>query len=533
MKITGLITVIWLLVKAIGFITNPIFVVIAATGLLYKAWQENWFGIRNIALNVWEDIKDIWGKVENGLDVAVNWSKEKMTPIWTWIKETLIPWTENTAIPGIKLGFSFVWNEGKKLFDHLFRSEEKAKEMNMKMALSGEGKVKEGLVWRLLDKGSQTISFGMKWIKEKGNISWEWINDTLIPWTKEKGLQVKTKFNATVNWVKDVSKAFKKGVEQGDWSDFKEIGISFSFDASNLIFGEGTQNLLKNARKQVDGLREKMMKSDFGSYKLMSNFIEGALGDEETSPALKIGMQIGQAIWEGIRLVWSTANLLTSLMNNLFVEAGNAFMKLGGNIASQIWQGMRDFFSVRNLMDIIKGEGGGGAGGPEDKKDNKEGILGGLLNTGNGYIRNNNIGFVAYDKMMENDKPTFGKNAMNSTYSPYVNNGGNGIPDKYMKPSNSIVINNIGKDNMMDMGNSSFYKYEELKRFIEEELGIVDWSGNRSYSSGGYTGTGNVNDIAGYVHKGEYVIPKRMVKDNPGLIASLDEKRRRGFRGRR
>lgn len=51
---------------------------------------------------------------------------------------------------------------------------------------------------------------------------------------------------------------------------------------------------------------------------------------------------------------------------------------------------------------------------------------------------------------------------------------------------------------------------------------------NKGYSVGGYTGHGGKYDVAGVVHKGEYVIPAWMVQSNPMMIASL-EKERRGY----
>lgn len=50
-----------------------------------------------------------------------------------------------------------------------------------------------------------------------------------------------------------------------------------------------------------------------------------------------------------------------------------------------------------------------------------------------------------------------------------------------------------------------------------------------NYDTGGYTGQGNTNQVAGVVHAGEYVIPQWMVKQSPELIATLERKRLRGY----
>ena len=55
---------------------------------------------------------------------------------------------------------------------------------------------------------------------------------------------------------------------------------------------------------------------------------------------------------------------------------------------------------------------------------------------------------------------------------------------------------------------------------------------NAGYASGGYTGKGDPDEIAGLVHKGEYVIPAWMVKKMPWLIVWLEKNRKKlkGFK---
>lgn len=46
---------------------------------------------------------------------------------------------------------------------------------------------------------------------------------------------------------------------------------------------------------------------------------------------------------------------------------------------------------------------------------------------------------------------------------------------------------------------------------------IVTKASSRGWSEGGYTGRGGVNEVAGIVHKGEYVLPQSMVDQSTGL----------------
>lgn len=52
--------------------------------------------------------------------------------------------------------------------------------------------------------------------------------------------------------------------------------------------------------------------------------------------------------------------------------------------------------------------------------------------------------------------------------------------------------------------------------------GVFDFLG---FASGGYTGQGGRNEVAGVVHRGEYVIPQSIVQSSPQLISSIESKR--------
>lgn len=51
----------------------------------------------------------------------------------------------------------------------------------------------------------------------------------------------------------------------------------------------------------------------------------------------------------------------------------------------------------------------------------------------------------------------------------------------------------------------------------------------KGFAEGGYTGNGGKYEEAGVVHKGEYVIPQWMVKQNSSLISALETQRTRGY----
>lgn len=70
-----------------------------------------------------------------------------------------------------------------------------------------------------------------------------------------------------------------------------------------------------------------------------------------------------------------------------------------------------------------------------------------------------------------------------------------------------------------------------VKKQIGGQLEMKHSGGYVGFDTGGYTGDGGKYDVAGVVHKGEYVIPKWMVSKNMDVIAGLESQRLRGFDG--
>ncbi len=64
---------------------------------------------------------------------------------------------------------------------------------------------------------------------------------------------------------------------------------------------------------------------------------------------------------------------------------------------------------------------------------------------------------------------------------------------------------------------------------VGKAFGLMYTGGYAGFETGGYTGEGGKYEIAGVVHKGEYVIPKQLVDKNKDVIANLESQRLRGF----
>lgn len=57
----------------------------------------------------------------------------------------------------------------------------------------------------------------------------------------------------------------------------------------------------------------------------------------------------------------------------------------------------------------------------------------------------------------------------------------------------------------------------------EQQARALEGLKNLGYSDGGFTGRGGVNEIAGVVHKGEYVVPQSQVDQNTGMPKSMGD----------
>jgi hypothetical protein len=91
----------------IATITNPVFLLAVAVGLLAAAWTENWFGIRDTLTDVWnntlrpafEDAREwIEDKITKALKVLTDIWENTLLPamkgVWSWMEETLFPFYE-------------------------------------------------------------------------------------------------------------------------------------------------------------------------------------------------------------------------------------------------------------------------------------------------------------------------------------------------------------------------------------------------------------------------------------------------------
>lgn len=68
----------------------PLLAIAAAAGILYVAWNENIFGIRDIAKNVFGEIMDIADTVKEAFPNSIEAAVERVLDLFTWLKMKLV-----------------------------------------------------------------------------------------------------------------------------------------------------------------------------------------------------------------------------------------------------------------------------------------------------------------------------------------------------------------------------------------------------------------------------------------------------------
>lgn len=128
---------------AIAALGGPITLIVAAVAALAVAWQQNWFGIRDVTKQAWEAIKSAintaWNAIKSDLDSGLQSLKSAMDTAWNAMKQTVISTWDSiksaitSAIDAVRNAvqsgmssvqniFSSVWNAIKSTIDNVLNS---------------------------------------------------------------------------------------------------------------------------------------------------------------------------------------------------------------------------------------------------------------------------------------------------------------------------------------------------------------------------------------------------------------------------
>jgi hypothetical protein len=151
-----------LLVKAIGLggavivktfqtIFSWPFLLAFGASVIYAAWHDNWFGIRDLINNVWQKIEPIFMAMWNWITKSWKWTVNIVGEGWEWIKNVFLP------LAGQVLATTWNWliNISEKLFNFV-----------KDIAIPWLGK---------------TVATVWKWLTEFAGNSWNFLNEKVFP----------------------------------------------------------------------------------------------------------------------------------------------------------------------------------------------------------------------------------------------------------------------------------------------------------------------------------------------------------------
>lgn len=98
------------LLASLGSVLPIIAAVAGAAYLLYKAWEDNFGGIRDFAIGLWKDLQKFFGDIVAMVKTAVEENRADIIGVWEGIKVILIPIVES-----MKIAITLAWNTIKNV----------------------------------------------------------------------------------------------------------------------------------------------------------------------------------------------------------------------------------------------------------------------------------------------------------------------------------------------------------------------------------------------------------------------------------
>ena len=512
-KAFGVLSAIYSIITSPIILGGAVFVGIGTA--LYDAWDNDWKGVRtritnfiDESLKKWKEFNkwEGWNSIKNiALDIY-DW----FDGLWDKIKIGDWSGAWNQVLTGLK-------NIWKKINEYFFRTPKEAKKINNLIKMSGDPfkKVKPGLIYRLKKqlqeqwkKLSNWKGWGKiwDWVKQATNVSWQFIKNSwnrlkkwegwskLWNWIDEKtpkkldlGIKKLVEgtnlgIKATLKWTGKTYNAIKKGFNTGNWADAIGIGADLWKKGMNLLIGFKVSQLAGAA------LLTKIQ-----------NAISW-LGTGTTGAIFSTAGLLGIAS-VGVQLVEAANN------------AGKTWEKVGANIITAVALGMgigsftgnpkAGVLTFSIVMNLEVGEIIG-----------LDSILGKYREIGE-VAQNKSLSFLEkvnkiYDLISE-------ITAGNSTW----------IPERPKTPKYWIPKNENAKEGKHQITPEELQKYWEKNKI---KLPIFDESIFDEYQEGGMTADVSINQAAGIVHGGEWVMPAWMVNQFPSLTKLLENIRTKGFK---
>lgn len=212
---------------AIAALVTPVGIIVAVVGLLAAAWTENWFGIRDILTEFWENtarpiLEQLWAWLQVNVPLAIQYLSDfwqttllpALQVVWTFINETLIPILSDiwnwlsinipiaiqtlsdfwnlTLLPALQAVWAFINDLLLPLIIAL---------VDLGLAVAEKATEALTIVW-------ETRLY--PWLQKV----WAFIQDNIMPIFKTVGDEMRGPLASAVQWVKDKFEAFTGVLER-------------------------------------------------------------------------------------------------------------------------------------------------------------------------------------------------------------------------------------------------------------------------------------------------------------------------------
>ncbi len=224
-------TAITSVVSAVGLGTIGWIALIAAALVgMYLAWKNNWGGIRDLVIGVWEAIKPHWEAMKEHITALIEAVKVgDWEEAWNSIQSLAID-----AWNAIKDGAAAVWDWLEPKLKRLDELTGGVFTTTWKWVVEAFGPLWEFIRDDVLPVLSKAFSTTWNWLIEAGGAAFAWIKDTAIPWMREAAQTAWTwtlkAAGAYLDWIKDTVIPFYTDVLRTVWNwglDF--LGTSWTW----------------------------------------------------------------------------------------------------------------------------------------------------------------------------------------------------------------------------------------------------------------------------------------------------------------
>lgn len=347
------------IVKTFQTIFSWPFLLAFGASVIYAAWHDNWFGIRDLINNVWQKIEPIFMAMWSWITKGWNWTVNIVGEGWQWI--------ENVALPLVGQAFFTVWNWlvdiGSEaisfITNKVFPLVGKAVSTTWSWSANFVGDAWDFLRDKAFPWIGRTVSTIWGWIVQMLGAGWQTLKN-LLSWI---GSSVGTVWDWILNVSDNIGKGFVwfwdnilKPLIGGAWGVLKTSWDFLVNLSTNLVKGfvwlydnilsplaEGTWNVLKTSWDIVVSIATDIGKGFMWFYdNILKRYVGEALEttwsitvehagnideifnqiktDIENKDWKSIGINIVKFIAEGFAWGFDLAGVLAQSIANMFSE---------------------------------------------------------------------------------------------------------------------------------------------------------------------------------------------------------------------